>query len=69
MPRGPRLVLSHGNGLAIDGYLPFWGPLCERYDVILFDFRHHGRNPSNPAWAHDWPVLISRYGANPAGNR
>ena len=57
-PAGPRLVLSHGNGLAIDGYLPFWGPLCERYDVILFDFRHHGHNPSNPAWAHDWPVLI-----------
>ena len=36
-PRAP-VVLSHGNGLAIDGYLPFWGPLCERYDLILFDF-------------------------------
>jgi len=57
-PRGPRLVLSHGNGLAIDGYLPFWGPLCERYDLMLFDFRHHGRNPSKPEWAHGWPVLI-----------
>ena len=53
-----RLVLSHGNGLAIDGYLPFWGPLCEHYDLMLFDFRHHGRNPSKPEWAHGWPVLI-----------
>ncbi len=57
-PRGPRLVLSHGNGLAIDGYLPFWRPLCDRYEVIIFDFRQHGWNPSNPAWAHDWPALV-----------
>ena len=68
-PAGPRLVLSHGNGLAIDGYLPFWGLLCERYEVILFDFRNHGRNPCNPAWAHDWPTLVKRYGAGLAGYR
>jgi pimeloyl-ACP methyl ester carboxylesterase len=57
-PEGPRLVLSHGNGLAIDGYLPFWQPLCGRYEVAAFDFRQHGRNPSNPAWSHDWPAFI-----------
>jgi pimeloyl-ACP methyl ester carboxylesterase len=57
-PELPRLVLSHGNGLAIDGYLPFWSLLCDRYEVIVFDFRQHGRNPSNPAWAHDWPTFI-----------
>jgi pimeloyl-ACP methyl ester carboxylesterase len=57
-PAGPRLVLSHGNGLAIDGYLPFWSLLCDRYEVLLFDFRHHGRNPTNPAWSHGWPALI-----------
>jgi len=44
-PSGPRLVLSHGNGLAIDAYLPFWGPLRERYELILFDIRNHGENP------------------------
>ena len=27
-PDGPRLVLSHGNGFAIDGYLPFWSELA-----------------------------------------
>jgi hypothetical protein len=32
---GPRLVLSHGNGLAIDGYFSFWGRLLDRYDVIV----------------------------------
>jgi pimeloyl-ACP methyl ester carboxylesterase len=57
-PQGPRLVLSHGNGLAIDGYLPFWSRLCDRYEVMVFDFRHHGRNPSRPQWAHDWPTLV-----------
>jgi pimeloyl-ACP methyl ester carboxylesterase len=44
-PAGPRLTLSHGNGLAIDGYLPFWGQLRERYELILFDLRNHGQNP------------------------
>ncbi len=44
-PDGPRLALSHGNGLAIDLYAPFWLPLLARYDVILFDLRCHGRNP------------------------
>ncbi len=48
----PRLVLSHGNGLAIDGYLPFWGPLCERYEIVLFDFRNHGHNPLHRKEAH-----------------
>jgi pimeloyl-ACP methyl ester carboxylesterase len=51
---GPRLVISHGNGLAVDGYLPFWGPLCARYDVIVFDMRNHGQNPLHALEAHDW---------------
>lgn len=54
-PTGPRLVMSHGNGLAIDGYLPFWGPLCVRYEVIVFDFRNHGQNPPHDPTAHVWP--------------
>ena len=48
-----RLFVSHGNGFAVDGYLPFWGPLAERYDLVIFDFRNHGRNPpSDPANHH-----------------
>jgi pimeloyl-ACP methyl ester carboxylesterase len=40
-----RLFVSNGNGFAIDGYYPFWGPLTERFEVIAFDFRNHGENP------------------------
>src|ERR1041384_2655355 len=40
-----RLFLSNGNGFAIDGYVPFWGPLRERFELIAFDFRNHGQNP------------------------
>lgn len=56
---GPRLVLSHGNGLAIDGYLPFWGLLRERYDLVLFDFRNHGENPAHSEAGHDAAHFIS----------
>ncbi|HVA77670.1 MAG TPA: alpha/beta hydrolase [Candidatus Binataceae bacterium] len=55
----PRLVLSHGNGLAIDGYLPFWGPLCARYEVVLFDFRNHGHNPLHREEAHLWTHFVT----------
>ena len=53
-PAGPRLALSHGNGLAIDGYAPFWRPLCDRYELILFDFRNHGQNPLHTFANHNW---------------
>lgn len=53
-PSGPRLALSHGNGLAIDAYLPFWQLLAERYDLIVFDMRNHGRNPLHAFDGHNW---------------
>jgi pimeloyl-ACP methyl ester carboxylesterase len=40
-----RVFLSNGNGFAIDGYYPFWGELRERFELIVFDARNHGRNP------------------------
>ena len=55
----PRLVLSHGNGLAIDGYFPFWGPLRERYEVVLFDFRNHGHNPLHTLEGHTWQNFVA----------
>jgi pimeloyl-ACP methyl ester carboxylesterase len=46
---GARMLLSHGNGFAADAYLPFWQQLAT-YDVLVFDFRNHGRNiPVEPA--------------------
>jgi pimeloyl-ACP methyl ester carboxylesterase len=42
---GTRIFLSNGNGFAIDGYYPFWGPLAGRFELIVFDVRNHGWNP------------------------
>jgi pimeloyl-ACP methyl ester carboxylesterase len=44
-PDGPRIFFGNGNGFGADGYYAFWGPLCDRFDVTVFDFRNHGRNP------------------------
>ena len=44
-PSGPRLVLSHGNGLAIDLYFPFWSLLLDDFDLVIHDIRNHGWNP------------------------
>jgi pimeloyl-ACP methyl ester carboxylesterase len=47
---GVRLFLSHGNGYAIDGYLPYWQHFLSSHEVIVFDFRNHGQNiPGTPA--------------------
>ena len=53
-PRGRRVALSHGNGLAIDAYFPFWRLLLAEFDVILFDQRNHGVNPRHRAEEHNW---------------
>lgn len=58
-PNGPRLVMSHGNGLAINAYLPFWGAMRERYELILFDFRNHGENPVHGPSGHDMDHFIA----------
>ena len=43
-PDGPRLVLSHSNGLAVDLYYPFWSLLAQDYDLVIYDLRNHGWN-------------------------
>ena len=57
-PAGPRLVLSHGNGLAIDLYYPFWSLLLEDFDLFVFDLRNHGWNPVGPQRGHNLPSFI-----------
>ena len=48
-----RMFVSHGNGFAVDGYVPFWEPLTTEFELIVFDFRNHGRNAqSDPANHH-----------------
>lgn len=53
----PCLVMSHGNGFAIDGYRVFWEPLLARYELALFDTRNHGRNPRISADGHHYHQL------------
>ncbi|MDE2927088.1 MAG: alpha/beta hydrolase [Acidobacteriota bacterium] len=57
--KGPRLVLSHGNGLAIDLYYPFWSLLADRFDLVVYDFRNHGRNPLSPVPSHNVATFAS----------
>ncbi|MCY4612562.1 MAG: alpha/beta hydrolase [Nitrospira sp.] len=76
-PDGPRLVLSHGNGLAIDLYYPFWSRLASDFDLIVYDLRNHGWNTVGAREKHNVPTLIRdqerileaidrHYGAKPA---
>jgi pimeloyl-ACP methyl ester carboxylesterase len=52
---GPRLLLSHGNGFAIEAYYPFWSLLARRWEVVLFDQRNHGVNPLHGGAGHTYP--------------
>jgi len=53
-PGGPRLVVSHGNGFATDGYLAFWGRFLGEFEVVAFDARNHGWNPLADPPHHDY---------------
>jgi pimeloyl-ACP methyl ester carboxylesterase len=50
-PDGVRLLVTHGNGFAVNAYYPYWRHLLSKFDVVAFDFRNHGLNapvePSN----------------------
>lgn len=51
--RKTRLVMSHGNGMAINAYQSFWKLFAGDYDLVIFDVRNHGENPLHPE-GHDW---------------
>ncbi len=57
-PAGPRLVLSHGNGHAIDMYWPFWSLLTDDFELILYDIRNHGWNTVGRRDEHNIPTFI-----------
>ena len=57
-PAGPRLVLSHGNGLAVDLYYPFWSRLADDFDLIIHDLRNHGWNRVGVIDDHNVPMLV-----------
>lgn len=76
-PNGPRLVLSHDNGLASDLYYPFWSRLLPDFDLILYDLRSHGWNRRSALRNHNIATFVAdnefvrhaidvRFGAKPA---
>ena len=60
-PDGPRLVLSHGNGLAIDLYYPFWSLLLDDFDLVVYDLRHHGWNTTGTLSEHTLPTFVQDF--------
>ena len=68
-PSGPRVLLSHGCGLAIDTYYPYWSRLEERFDLFVYDLRSHGWNlPGSlryqniPAFVRDCEAVLRAIG-------
>ena len=57
-PSGPRLVLSHGNGLAADLYYPFWSLLTGDFELIIYDLRNHGWNAVGSLSHHTLPTFV-----------
>lgn len=56
---GPRVVVSHGNGLAVDAFAGFCRILARHCEVVVFDMRGHGRNdPPGPVDDH-WATFIA----------
>jgi len=51
--RDQRVVISHGNGLAVNGLWEFGRELMDEFEVIAFDLRNHGE--SLPAAQADMP--------------
>lgn len=58
-PDGVRIFGSHGNGFAIDPYWPFFSHLAEEFDLVLFDLRSHGRNPTHKLDLHHITTFAS----------
>ena len=61
-PHGARLMLSHGNGFAIDGYFNFWSRFLDAFDVFVFDMRSHGQNPRAEPPNHDYAHMVPDLG-------
>lgn len=59
---GVRMFISHGNGFASDGYVPFWSPLRDDFELVVFDFRNHGRNARSDPANHNYDQMARDLG-------
>ena len=62
-PTGPRVILSHGCGLAADTYLPYWLLFKDRVDLLVFDFRSHGWNLEDDIASLNFPTFVDDFDA------
>lgn len=53
-PNPVRVIVSHGNGMASDGYRVFWRHLVTDFEVVVLDLRGHGRSGTTPPEHHQW---------------
>ena len=53
-----RIVLSHGNGLAIDGFYQFAQELMADFEVVVFDMRSHGQSGPGEVMDNPWPRFV-----------
>ncbi len=56
---GPRVIASHGNGLAIDAFAPFLEALGTTCQVVSFDMRGHGRGPPPGQLVDNWGTFVA----------
>ena len=54
----PRIILSHGNGLAADAYYPFWSLLTGRFDLFIYDYRSHGLSSVGDRYSQNVPTFV-----------
>ena len=55
---GPRLLISHGNGLAVDLYYPFWCHFESDYEILVYDLRNHGWNKTTHENDHNLVTMV-----------
>ena len=67
--RGPRILVSHGNGFAVEAYRSFWSLLADDHQVVVFDQRHHGRSSpyrhplrNIPQFVEDLDLVLTEIG-------
>ncbi|KZY34729.1 hypothetical protein A3731_18545 [Roseovarius sp. HI0049] len=54
-----RIVMSHGNGLAIDGFYEFATELMDHFEVVAFDMRSHGQSGPGEVVENPWPRFVA----------
>lgn len=54
-----RMVLSHGNGLAIDGFYQFAEALMADFEIVVFDMRSHGQSGPGAVTDDPWPRYVA----------